>query len=262
MPGSAGQFTRRYAAQSDLAENIFNQIADMFGGMPRDPSVAYSSGAGAVKTAAKNNLDAIGSKIREVASKSDINLDQVPNFKEGVMKARELLKSLPPSMRKDPLFEGFEQFYFGAKNKDLDVKVADAMAQTGMKPDNPNFKAFADKVRQNLIDSGEPEFSYQGYAQKGVLPGADYQDQRVLFGDLAYANKGTKIGEAFKALRDALDDARDKTFRLEGMTDDAKELKQLRASYGEARDLNDRFAKANDKTVVGTIVSKIGRAHV
>ena len=121
------------------------------------------------------------------------------------------------------------------------------------------FRSFADKVRQNLIDSGEPEFSYQGYAQKGILPGADYQDQRVLFGDLAYANKGTKIGEAFKALRDALDDARDKTFRLEGMTDDAKELKQLRASYGEARDLNDRFAKANDKTVVGTIVSNTNR---
>jgi len=259
LPGSAGQFTRRYAAQSDLAENIFNQIADMFGGMPRDPSVAYASGANAVKTAAKNNLDAIGSKIREVASKSDISLDQVPNFKNEVMKARELLKSLPPAVRKDALFESFEQFYFGAKNKDLDAKVAEAMAQTGMKPDNPNFKAFADKVRQNLIDSGEPEFSYQGYAQKGILPGADYQDQRQLFSDLAYANKGTKIGEAFRTLRDALDDARDKTFKLEGLTDDAKELKQLRASYGDARELNDRFAKANDKTVVNTIVANTNR---
>lgn len=259
LPGSAGQFTRRYAAQSDLAESIFDQIANMFGGMPRDPSVAYAAGASAVKNAAKQNLDAIGSKIREVASKTDINLDQVPTFQEGVMKARELLKSLPPAMRREPLFESFEQFYFGAKNKDLDVKVAQAMEQTGMKPDNPNFKAFADKVRQNLIDSGEPEFSYQGYAQRGVLPGSDYQDQRQLFGDLAFKNKGTKIGEAFRSLRDALDDARDKTFRAEGLTDDAKQLKELRSNYGEARDLNDRFAKANDKTVVNTIVANTNR---
>lgn len=259
LPGSAGQFTRRYAAQSDLAESIFDQIANMFGGMPRDPSVAYAAGASAVKNAAKQNLDAIGSKIREVASKTDINLDQVPTFQEGVMKARELLKSLPPAMRREPLFESFEQFYFGAKNKDLDVKVAQAMEQTGMKPDNPNFKAFADKIRQNLIDSGEPEFSYQGYAQRGVLPGSDYQDQRQLFGDLAFKNKGTKIGEAFRSLRDALDDARDKTFRAEGLTDDAKQLKELRSNYGEARDLNDRFAKANDKTVVNTIVANTNR---
>jgi len=259
LPGSAGQFTRRYAAQSDLAENIFNQIADMFGGMPRDPSVAYASGASAVKTAAQKNLDSIGQQIREIASKTDIELDKVPSFQEGVMKARELLKSLPPAMRREPLFESFEQFYFGAKNKDLDVKVADAMAQTGMKPDNPNFKAFADKVRQNLIDSGEPEFSYQGYAQKGVLPGADYQDQRQLFGDLAFKNKGTKIGEAFRSLRDALDNARDTTFKAEGLTDDAKMLKDLRANYGNARELNDRFAKSNDKTVVNTIVSNTNR---
>jgi hypothetical protein len=259
LPGSAGQFTRRYAAQSDLAENIFNQIADMFGGMPRDPSVAYASGASAVKNAAQKNLDSIGQQIREIASKTDIELDKVPSFQEGVMKARELLKSLPPAMRREPLFESFEQFYFGAKNKDLDVKVADAMAQTGMKPDNPNFKAFADKVRQNLIDSGEPEFSYQGYAQKGVLPGADYQDQRQLFGDLAFKNKGTKIGEAFRSLRDALDNARDTTFKAEGLTDDAKMLKELRASYGNARELNDRFAKSNDKTVVNTIVSNTNR---
>lgn len=259
LPGSAGQFTRRYAAQSDLAENIFNKIADMFGGMPRDPSVAYASGASAVKTAAQKNLDSIGQQIREIASKTDIELDKVPSFQAGVMKARELLKSLPPAMRREPLFESFEQFYFGAKNKDLDVKVADAMAQTGMKPDNPNFKAFADKVRQNLIDSGEPEFSYQGYAQKGVLPGADYQDQRQLFGDLAFKNKGTKIGEAFRSLRDALDNARDTTFKAEGLTDDAKMLKELRASYGNARELNDRFAKSNDKTVVNTIVSNTNR---
>jgi len=259
LPGSAGQFTRRYAAQSDLAENIFNQIADMFGGMPRDPSVAYASGASAVKTAAQKNLDSIGQQIREIASKTDIELDKVPSFQEGVMKARELLKSLPPAMRREPLFESFEQFYFGAKNKDLDVKVADAMAQTGMKPDNPNFKTFADKVRQNLIDSGEPEFSYQGYAQKGVLPGADYQDQRQLFGDLAFKNKGTKIGEAFRSLRDALDNARDTTFKAEGLTDDAKMLKELRTSYGNARELNDRFAKSNDKTVVNTIVSNTNR---
>lgn len=259
LPGSAGQFTRRYAAQSDLAESIFDQIANMFGGMSRDPSVAYAAGASAVKNAAKQNLDAIGSKIREVASKTDINLDQVPTFQEGVMKARELLKSLPPAMRREPLFESFEQFYFGAKNKDLDVKVAQAMEQTGMKPDNPNFKTFADKIRQNLIDSGEPEFSYQGYAQRGVLPGSDYQDQRQLFGDLAFKNKGTKIGEAFRSLRDALDDARDKTFRAEGLTDDAKQLKELRSNYGEARDLNDRFAKANDKTVVNTIVANTNR---
>ena len=259
LPGSAGQFTRRYAAQSDLAEGIFGKIADMFGGLPSDPSVAYAVGASAVKKAAKTNLEDIGRKIREVASKTDISLDQVPTFQEKIMKARELLKSLPPAMRREPLFESFEQFYFGAKNKDLDVKVAQAMEQTGMKPDNPNFKAFADKIRKNLIDSGEPEFSYQGYAQRGNIPGSDYQDQRVLFGDLAFKNKGTKIGEAFRTLRDALDDARDKTFKADGLLDDAKELKELRSSYGDARDLNDRFAKSNDKTVVNTIISNTNR---
>jgi hypothetical protein len=36
-------------------------------------------------------------------------------------------------------------------------------------------------------------------------------------------------------------------------------LKELRANYGNARDLNDRFAKSNDKTVVNTIVSNTNR---
>jgi hypothetical protein len=255
LPGSAGQFTRRYSAQADLAEGIFGKIADMFGGLPQDPSVAYSGGASAVRTAAKRNVDKIGQGIRSIASQSDINLADAPKFQDGILNARKLLQSLPPKMRQDPLFESFEQFYFGAKNEALDAKVADAMAETGMKPTNPNFKAFADTVRQQLIDGGEPEFSYQGYAQRGTLPGADYQDQRVLFGNLAYAQRGTKIGDAFRSLRDTLDTARDDSFKAQGLDDKLTELKKLRSSYGAAVDLNDRFATAADKTVLNTLTT-------
>lgn len=255
LPGSAGQFTRRYAAQSDLAENIFGKIANMFGGLPQDPSVAFSGGASAVRTAAQRNVEKIGSGIRQVASQSDIELVDAPSFQNGIMKARQLLESLPPAMRKEPLFESFEQFYFGARNEGLDAKIAAAMDETGMKPTNPNYRAFADKVRQQLIDAGEPEFSFQGYAQKGSIPGADYQDQRQLFGDLAFKNKGTKIGEAFKSLRNALDDARDETFKAQGLDDQVTKLKELRASYGSAKELSERFVNANDKTVLNTVTS-------
>jgi hypothetical protein len=255
LPGSAGQFTRRYSAQADLAEGIFGKIADMFGGLPQDPSVAYSGGASAVRTAAQRNVNKIGSGIREIAAQSDINLADAPKFQDGILNARKLMQSLPPAMRKDPLFESFEQFYFGAKNEGLDVKVASAMAETGMKPTNPNFKVFADKVRQQLIDAGEPEFSFQGYAQKGTLPGADYQDQRQLFGDLAFQKRGTKVGDAFRSLRDALDNARDDSFKAQGLEDQLTKLKELRASYGSAKELSERFANANDKTVLNTITS-------
>lgn len=255
LPGSAGQFTRRYSAQADLAEGIFGKIADMFGGLPQDPSVAYSGGASAVRTAAQRNVNKIGSGIREIAAQSDINLADAPKFQDGIMSARKLVQSLPPAMRKEPLFESFEQFYFGAKNEALDAKVAAAMEETGMKPTNPNFKTFADKVRQQLIDAGEPEFSFQGYAQKGTLPGADYQDQRQLFGDLAYQKRGTKVGDAFRSLRDALDSARDDSFKAQGLEDQLTKLKELRASYGSAKELSDRFASAADKTVLNTITS-------
>lgn len=255
LPGSAGQFTRRYSAQADLAEGIFGKIADMFGGLPQDPSVAYSGGASAVRTAAQRNVNKIGSGIREIAAQSDINLADAPKFQDGILNARKMLQSLPPAMRKDPLFESFEQFYFGAKNETLDVKVANAMAETGMKPTNPNFNAFADKVRQQLIDAGEPEFSFQGYAQKGTLPGADYQDQRQLFGDLAYQKRGTKVGDAFRTLRDSLDNARDDSFKAQGLEDQLTKLKELRASYGSAKELSDRFATAADKTVLNTLTT-------
>jgi hypothetical protein len=238
-----------------LAEGIFGKIADMFGGLPQDPSVAYSGGASAVRAAAQRNMNKIGSGIREIAAQSDINLADAPKFQDGIMNARKLVQSLPPAMRKEPLFESFEQFYFGAKNEALDAKVAAAMDETGMKPTNPNFKAFADKVRQQLIDAGEPEFSFQGYAQKGTLPGADYQDQRQLFGDLAYQKRGTKVGDAFRSLRDALDSARDDSFKAQGLEDQLTKLKELRASYGSAKELNDRFASAADKTVLNTITS-------
>jgi hypothetical protein len=238
-----------------LAEGIFGKIANMFGGLPQDPSVAYSGGASAVRSAAQRNVNKIGSGIREIASQSDINLADAPKFQDGILNARKMLQSLPPAMRKDPLFESFEQFYFGAKNEALDAKVASAMAETGMKPTNPNFNAFADKVRQQLIDAGEPEFSFQGYAQKGTLPGADYQDQRQLFGDLAFQKRGTKVGDAFRSLRDALDNARDDSFKAQGLEDQLTKLKDLRASYGSAKELSERFATAADKTVLNTITS-------
>jgi hypothetical protein len=85
--------------------------------------------------------------------------------------------------------------------------------------------------------------------------GNDYQDQRQLFGDLAFANKGTKVGEAFRALRNSLDDARDETFKLAGMDDQVVKLKELRGSYGSAKDLNDKIKSASDKTAVGYVMS-------
>ena len=61
------------------------------------------------------------------------------------------------------------------------------------------------------------------------------------------------MGEAFRKLRDTLDDARDTTFKNQGLDADLTKLKDLRASYGEATNLNQRFANANDSTIVKTI---------
>ena len=253
LPGSAGQFRKKYAKQSDFAESIINNIANMFGGMPKEPDVAFSSGAQAIKKATDRNVNEIGSKIRNIASQTDIDLTQVPDFANQVLAARQKLQSLPPSMRKDPLFQSFEEFYFGKPNDDLITKTADAMKSTGMTPTNTNYKATEAKVRQALIDSGVPENEYLGYQQRGTLPGADYQDQRVLFSNLAFQNKGTKIGEAFRTLRNALDDARDTTFKINGLDDQVAELKALRSSYGGAKDLNERLQTAGDKTAVNYI---------
>jgi len=109
--------------------------------------------------------------------------------------------------------------------------------------------------RKQLVDSGIPEFEYLGYQQKGSIAGNDYQDQRQLFSDLAYNNKGTKVGEAFRALRDSLDSARDETFKIAGMEDQIKKLKELLGSYGDALDLRDRLKNAGDKTAVNYIIS-------
>jgi len=253
LPGSAGQFRKKYAKQSDYAEALINQISNLFGGMPKEPDVAFSSSAQAIKNATLRNKDSIGSKIRNVASQSDIDLMQTPDFQNQILAARQKLQALPPSMRKEPLFQSFEEFYFGKPNDDLLGKVSETMKGTGMSPTNANYKKTEAQVRQALIDSGIPEFEYLGYQQKGLLPGADYQDQRVLFGDLAFKNKGTKIGEAFKTLRDALDNARDQGFIKDGMIDQVAELKRLRASYGQAKELNERLEVAGDKTAVNYI---------
>lgn len=255
LPMSAGQFQKRYGAQADFAEDIIRRIADQFGGMPAAPDAAFSSGAGAVKAAARRNVDTVGSQIRQVASQSDIDLNQVPNFRESIEKARKLLESLPPVMRKDPLFEKFEQFYFGTPNADLKKMVDSALEQAGIGPTNPNYRAMEAKIRKQLIDSGEPEFEFLGLQQKGSLSGSDYLDQRILFGDLAFANKGSKIGEAFRALRDALDNARDETFKQAGLEDQVTKLKELRGSYGAAKELNKKIESASDKTAINYVTN-------
>jgi hypothetical protein len=255
LPMSAGQFQKRYGAQADYAENIIRRIADQFGGMPTAPDAAFSSGAGAVKAAARRNVDTIGSQIRQVASQSDIDLNQVPNFRESISQARKLLDSIPPALRKDPLFESFEQFYFGKPNAELKTMVDGALQQAGIGPTNPNYRAMEANFRKQLIDSGIPEFEFLGHQQKGYIAGSDYQDQRALFGDLAFANKGTKIGEAFRSLRDALDNARDETFKQAGLEDQVTKLKELRGSYGAAKDLNKKIESASDKTAINYVTN-------
>jgi len=255
LPFSSSQFTKKFNLQADHAERVLNSIANMFGGMPSAPDVAFSGGAKAVRQAAENNVSKIGEAIKNISSQSDIVLAEVPNFRSGIMKARELLNSLPPSMRKEPLFKSFEEFYFGAKNEAIDRQVQAALDQSGLQPTSPNYKQFADQVRKQLIDSGVPEYSYQGYEQKGYISGADYQDQRKLFSDLAYEKRGTKIGEAFRQLRDTLDSARDITFKNQGLDAEIAKLKDLRSSYGEAVNLNQRFSNAKDSTIVKTIAS-------
>jgi hypothetical protein len=208
-----------------------------------------------VKSAAARNVDTIGSQIRQVASQTDIDLKQVPNFEQSILNARKLLASIPPAMRKDPLFESFEQFYFGKPNEELKLKVDAALSNVGLTPLSPNYKATQAIVRKQLVDSGIPEYEYLGYQQRGSLPGSDYQDQRQLFGDLAFTTKVTKIGTAFRSLRDSLDDARDQTFKIAGMEDQVTKLKDLRGSYGSAKDLNDRVKAAGDKTAVNYILA-------
>ena len=255
LPMSAGQFTKRYGKQSDYAQGIINKVADIFGGMPAQPDTAFSSGASAVKSAAQRNVNNVGSQIRQVASQTDIDLAQVPKFEESILNARKLLSSIPPALRKDPLFESFEQFYFGKPNDELKTMVESALQQAGSTPTSANYKTLQATFRKQLIDSGVPEFEFLGYQQRGKIAGNDYQDQRQLFGDLAFANKGTKVGEAFRALRNSLDDARDETFKLAGMDDQITKLKELRGSYGSAKDLNDKIKSASDKTAVGYVMS-------
>lgn len=255
LPFSSSQFTKKFNLQADHAERVLNSIANMFGGMPSAPDVAFSGGAKAVRQAAENNVSRIGEAIKNVSSQSDIVLAEVPNFRSEIMKAREMLNSLPPSMRKEPLFKSFEEFYFGAKNESLERQVQAALDEAGLKPTNPNYKQFGDKIRKELIDSGVPEYSYQGYEQKGYISGSDYQDQRKLFSDLAYEKRGSKIGEAFRQLRDTLDNARDITFKNQGLDAEATKLKELRSSYGDAVNLNQRFSNAKDSTIVKTVAN-------
>jgi len=255
LPFSSSQFTKKFNLQADYAEKVLNQIANMYGGMPSAPDVAFSGGAKAVKQAADRNVNAIGESIKNISSQSDIVLSEVPNFRSGIMKARQLLNSLPPSMRKEPLFKSFEEFYFGAKNEALDRQVQAALDDAGLKPTNPNYKQFGDKIRKELVDSGTPEYSYEGYEQKGYISGSDYQDQRKLFSDLAYEKRGSKIGDAFRQLRDTLDDARDITFKNQGLDAEVTKLKDLRSSYGDAVNLNQRFSNAKDSTIVKTIAN-------
>jgi len=255
LPFSSSQFTKKFNLQADHAERVLNSIANMFGGMPSAPDVAFSGGAKAVRQAADMNVNKIGESIKNVSSQSDIVLSEVPNFRQDIMKARDLLSSLPPSVRKEPLFKSFEEFYFGAKNEALDRQVQAALDDAGLKPTNPNYKQFSDKIRQELINSGTPEYSYQGYEQKGYISGSDYQDQRKLFSDLAFEKRGSKIGDAFRQLRDALDDARDVSFKNQGLDAEVTKLKNLRSSYGEAVNLNQRFSNAKDSTIVKTIAN-------
>lgn len=253
LPFSSSQFTKKFNLQADYAEKVLNQIANMFGGMPSAPDVAFSVGAKAVKQAAEANVNNIGESIKKISSQSDINLSEVPDFKNNILEARKLLESLPPSERQDRRLKGFEEFYFGAKNEALEKQVQAALDDSGLKPTNPNYKQFGDKIRQELIKSGTPEYSFQGYEQKGYISGSDYQDQRKMFSDLAYENRGRKMGEAFRQLRDTLDNARDITFKNQGLDAEVTKLKELRSSYGEATNLNQRFANANDSTIVKTI---------
>jgi hypothetical protein len=255
LPFSSSQFTKKFNLQADYAEKVLNQIANMFGGMPSAPDVAFSGGAKAVRQAADMNVNRIGESIKNVSSQSDIVLAEVPKFRQDVMKARDLLSSLPPSVRKEPLFKSFEEFYFGAKNEALEKQVQAALDDSGLKPTNPNYKQFGDKIRQELIKSGTPEYSYQGYEQKGFISGSDYQDQRKLFSDLAFEKRGSKIGDAFRQLRDALDDARDVSFKNQGLDEEVTKLKNLRSSYGDAVNLNQRFSNAKDSTIVKTIAN-------
>jgi hypothetical protein len=255
LPFSSSQFTKKFNLQADYAEKVLNQIANMYGGMPSAPDVAFSGGAKAVRQAADMNVNRIGESIKNVSSQSDIVLAEVPKFRQDVMKARDLLSSLPPSVRKEPLFKSFEEFYFGAKNEALERQVQAALDDAGLKPTNPNYKQFGDSVRQQLIKSGTPEYSYQGYEQKGFISGADYQDQRKLFSDLAFEKRGSKIGDAFRQLRDALDDARDVSFKNQGLDAEVTKLKNLRSSYGDAVNLNQRFSNAKDSTIVKTIAN-------
>jgi hypothetical protein len=253
LPFSSSQFTKKFNLQADHAERVLNSIANMFGGMPSAPDVAFSFGAKAVKQAAEANVNRIGESIKTISSQSDINLSEVPSFKNNILEARKLLESLPPSERQDRRLKGFEEFYFGVKNEAIDRQVQSALDQSGLQPTSPTYKQFGDQIRKQLIDSGVPEYSYQGYEQKGYISGADYQDQRKLFSDLAYENRGRKMGEAFRKLRDTLDDARDTTFKNQGLDADLTKLKALRSSYGEATNLNQRFANAKDETIVKTI---------
>ena len=255
LPFSSSQFTKKFNLQADYAEKVLNQIANMFGGMPSAPDVAFSGGAKAVRQAADMNVNRIGESIKNVSSQSDIVLAEVPKFRQDIMKARDLLSSLPPSVRKEPLFKSFEEFYFGAKNEALEKQVQAALDDSGLKPTNPNYKQFGDKIRQELIKSGTPEYSYQGYEQKGFISGSDYQDQRKLFSDLAFEKRGSKIGDAFRQLRDALDDARDVSFKNQGLDAEVTKLKNLRSSYGDAVNLNQRFSNAKDSTIVKTIAN-------
>ena len=101
LPFSSSQFTKKFNLQADHAERVLNSIANMFGGMPSAPDVAFSGGAKAVRQAAEANLNKIGEEISKVSSQSDIVLSEVPNFKSDIMKARKLLEDLPSVARKD-----------------------------------------------------------------------------------------------------------------------------------------------------------------
>jgi hypothetical protein len=68
LPFSSSQFTKKFNLQADYAEKVLNQIANMFGGMPSAPDVAFSGGAKAVKQAAQANVDNIGESIKTISS--------------------------------------------------------------------------------------------------------------------------------------------------------------------------------------------------
>lgn len=260
IPGSAGQMTRRYTTQADKAEQILNSLAAKFGGMPEAPDTAMSVAANAVRNAVTQNVRDIGKSISTVASKADIPLSEVPEFQKEIMQIRKDLQSLPPSLRNEQLFKGFEEFYFGKPNGKLDTYVESFMTESGIDRTSPKYAQTAAQVRKQLIDSGIPEFEHEGYAQKGFIPGKDYQDQRVRFSQLAEAQGSTQLGEAFRELKRTLDRARDITFKNAGMDDDLKELNSLRASYGDALNLKQRFETAKDATVVRSISTNESQA--